>query len=149
MENVNFTGCTNQINLVIEIMKAYGLRVNEVLSLRSERIISDTVIFQGLKGSRDRFIRDSNLVNALQRICGIRENGRVFTIRYGEVYRHLKRKGVGLNGHRKERVTSSFRILFVNSLKLKGMSRNEIKEEIGHKRLETTDYYLRLVEKWR
>ena len=149
MSDVNFNDCTNQIDLVIAILGKYGLRIGEVLSLRYERVIGDTIIFQGLKGSRDRFIRDSELVGALNRICGLQENGRVFTVNYGDIYRHLKGRDTGLNGRKKTRVTSSFRILFINSLKLKGLSRSDIREEIGHKKQETTDYYLQLINDWR
>ena len=55
---------------------------------------------------------------------------------------------VGLNGRRNARVTSSFRLLFVNTLKLKGLSPDDIREEIGHKKRKTTEYYLQQLETW-
>jgi integrase len=132
----------NEFDIILTLLERYGLRIGEILTLRHERIINDTMIFQGEKGSRDRYVNDSEVLRAIRKICGEFVKGRVFTLNYGDVYREMTRRGLTMNGIRRRRVTTRFRHQFIRQLSESGMGVDDIKEEVGHKRRETTLYYL-------
>ncbi len=139
---MDWTECENQTDLVLEILRRHGMRISEVLTLAHERILGDTVVFRGLKGSYDRYVRDASLVSAIHRICGKFNSGIVFSIRYHHIYKQLKKLSIGRNGNQKARITSKFRLDYVQALAREGKSVKEIQNHIGHKRKSTTEYYI-------
>jgi integrase len=100
------------------------------------------MIFLGAKGSRDRFIRNSEILEALQRVCGMKEEGKVFTITHQMLYKECLRRNVVMRGRQRRRVTVAPRHLFIARLKDAGLPVPEIQERIGHKRQATTEYYI-------
>ena len=132
----------NEFDICTKLMELYGLRPAEVLGLRHERIIDGTMIFLGAKGSRDRFIRNNAILEAIERVCGVREEGKVFTITRHMLYKECLRRNVVMRGRQRRRVTVAPRHLFVARLKDAGLSVPEIQEQIGHKRRQTTEYYI-------
>jgi integrase len=132
----------NEYDICIALMQLYGLRPAEVLSLRYERIIAGTMIFAGAKGSRDRFVRNEEILGALQRVCGTKEEGKVFTITRHMLYKECVRRGIVMRGRKRRRVTVAPRHLFIARLKDAGLPVSEIQEQVGHKRRETTEYYI-------
>jgi len=132
----------NEFDIVLELLRRYGLRIGEILSLRHERIIAGVMIFQGEKGSRDRYVNDQEILAAIRRVCGEFASGKVFTLNYWDVYREATRRGLTMNGIKRRRVTTRFRHEFIRRRYEQGVPISDIKEEVGHKRLETTAYYL-------
>jgi len=133
---------SNEFDIILTLLERYGLRIGEILTLRHERIVAGVMIFQGEKGSRDRYVNDSEVLAAIHEICGNFASGKVFAMNYGDVYREMKRRGLTMNGIRRKRVTTRFRHQFIRRLNEQGMSIEDIKEEVGHKKRETTLYYL-------
>jgi len=132
----------NEFDIVLELLQRYGLRIGEILTLRHERIIGGVMIFQGEKGSRDRYVNDSEVLAAIRRVCGELASGKVFTLNYWDVYREMTRRGLTMNGIKRKRVTTRFRHQFIRLRYEQGVPISDIKNEVGHKRLETTAYYL-------
>jgi len=133
---------SNEFDIILELLQRYGLRIGEILTLRHERIVAGTMIFQGEKGSRDRYVNDSEILQAIHRVCGNFASGKVFTLNYSDVYHEMTRRGLTMNGIKRKRVTTRFRHQFIRQLSESGMGIDDIKEEVGHKKRETTLYYL-------
>jgi integrase len=100
------------------------------------------MVFLGAKGSRDRFVRNEGILRAIERVCGIKEEGKVFTITRHMLYKECIRRGIVMRGRQRRRVTVAPRHLFVARLKDAGLPVSEIQEQVGHKRVQTTEYYI-------
>jgi integrase len=58
------------------------------------------------------------------------------------LYKECIRRGIVMRGRQRRRVTVAPRHLFVARLKDAGLPVTEIQEQVGHKRLQTTEYYI-------
>lgn len=126
-------------------MERHGLRSSEVLSIRYENIISATQVFvAGRKQSHDRFIVDKDLVLFAESNRRGRVSGKVFTITYDMLYYYMKKSNMGMRAanKKKDRVTHAPRARRIRNLLQSGLSLLEVRDEIGHKRIESTRAYL-------
>ena len=125
------------------LMYASGLRVSELLNIRSEDLRPYQYIrIRGLKNSKDRYVyppteaglwfRDRlympNLLSQISRFY---------------MYRLFKRHGLYFKNEGKghDSVTHYFRVLYIRTLEAYGADNNEIMQAIGHKNVNSQQYY--------
>lgn len=129
--------------LVVQILVAYGLRISEVLSIKSTDISKDgTIIIRPFKGSQPRFI------SALQFSEWLSDNRLFFEsqIRYRNrwyYYRLFKRLGIykKMTGNVNYSTTHVFRYAFIAKIKALSADLETSACIIGHKNKKNTEIY--------
>ena len=121
-----------------------GLRVSEVLNIRSQDILRNgNIVIRGLKGSNDRIVTPANYKWFWDKI---QKNGiqvkECFNRYY--IYRVCKKYGLSIELQNKSRkaVTHSFRHIVINELDKNEVSINAIQSHMGHKSTKSTKHYL-------
>lgn len=130
---------------ILELQLLYGLRISEVLSIKSTDIMaSGHIRIGGLKNSSSRIIipvetRDWFLKQRGLNIPVFQDYDRFY------IYRLYKKMGLHavFNGRNKKSVTHLFRHLLIKSFKHNKIKTDESKEFIGHKAKKSTEVYER------
>ena len=131
------------VQTVIELQMLYGLRISEVLGIANRDLTSQGLIkVRGAKGSSDRFIYsvrfgyycDYVRINSIAKLC---DYSRYY------FYRLYKRLGIyaRFNGNEVNSVTHYFRHRLMELNKKDGLSIEDSRKFIGHKRLSSTKKY--------
>lgn len=125
------------------LLFTYGLRVSEVLGIRSEHLRNGEKIWiGGKKRSGDRYINYSEIRSIIRSRSMIK--GYIFE-GYNRfwVYRELKKLGVvvSIEGNKKKAVTHAGRHLNAQELKRAGDSITAIQSFYQHKSQKSTEYY--------
>lgn len=141
--NVNISSLNNKIDIVIYILKTYNCRVSEVLSAKWENFYQDKyLILEGLKGSRNIFIRDSLILNRISNLT--RDDDKLIFkyVKYSTIYYYLKKyySHLGIFVKRKKNVmiTHAFRYLNVKFLD----NDKFIRDALYHSSIKSNKYYI-------
>lgn len=128
---------------VIELLMCHGLRISEVLRIRSYDVKgTGHVVIKGLKGSKDRLILPvMNLRFWMSSGSGLLPIKDTFSRFY--FYRLFKRIGLyeKFEGHTNNSVTHSFRQKLLRGLKKDGVDSSLLSDFIGHVSKKTIKYY--------
>ena len=128
---------------VIELLMCHGLRISEVLRIKTYDIKSSGhIVIKGLKGSNDRLILPAmNLSFWMSSGSGMLPIQDTFSRFY--FYRLFKRIGLyeKFEGHVNNSVTHSFRQKLLRGLKKDGVNSSLLSDFIGHVSKKTIKYY--------
>jgi integrase len=133
---------------VMELQLLYGLRISEVLGIKSADIgINGDIRVKGLKGSNNRVVYSVIYKEFWQ---GMREFGYNIPSFYNRFHFHrlYKKKGIYqvFGNNKNTSVTHSLRYNYIITLLEKGLTELEIKNVIGHKVVNNTINYINNVK---
>lgn len=128
---------------VIELMYLYGLRISEVLSIKSTDVSTiGHIKIRSKKGSNFRVITSLYFPSYWSLEFRLSLPLSDYYSRF-YFYRLFKKMGYyqKLSGHNNFSVTHYFRHRLVTDLKSQGFSLQDIKDFLGHKSIKSTEYY--------
>lgn len=131
--------------IVLDLLLFSGCRVSEVCNIAPDDILSNTHVYvRGLKGSSDRVCvlgRMTDFLDFKYRLSWAWNRG----LNRWYVYRLCKEYGVyeEVLGNRRLAVTHSGRHELIIGLQQAGLGTKEIAEFMGHRRVTSTEHYLR------
>lgn len=139
-----FSGLSVVDKAVIELLYLYGLRISEVLAIRSNDIQGTGLIrVPGTKGSRTRYVMPVNFLPFwLSHYRPMLPLSRDYTRFY--FYRLFKKIGFYslAPGRQNFSVTHHFRRQVLVSLKAEGYTNDELTAFIGHRSKKSISYYV-------
>lgn len=131
------------VELIYKLQSLHGLRISEVLNLKSSDIIGrNKLLIRGLKGSGNRII----VVEFIDELKDLSThyNGLVFNgISRYFIYREYKKMGIGIafNSSKKMAITHAPRHQYISELSNAGVNIVDIQHNLQHKSVSSTKHY--------